>query len=234
MLLAALLSTLFVGVPASAAAPDPSDDQPRLPDRCVRGDENVPYQAGPCYLTRFRKHRPTVVIWGDSHAWQHIPAVRPLAREKRVNLVMFMLGGCPPILVRENSQRTMYACERSNQLALRFVRDLQERDKPVRVLLGAFWDGYYSVYQGVYVDHTIDPSDYTTTQLRSARTFHKLTPKLFDELGELRVRVDVIGQAATVPENPRRAWARTIPTSADSPAPRRSPASRPGRAGSAG
>lgn len=202
-LAAALLSTLLVGVPRAAnAATDPSEDQPRLPDRCLAGDDNVPHQPGACYVTRFRKNRPTVVLWGDSHSWQHIPAVRPLAREKRVNLVMFMLGGCPPILVRENSQRTMYACERSNQLALRFVRDLKERDKPVRVLLGAFWDGYYSVYQGVYVDHTIDPSGYTTTQLRSARTFHRSTPKLFAELGELGVRVDVIGQAATVPENP--------------------------------
>lgn len=203
LLVAALLSALFVDVPAAAgAATDPSDDQPHLPDRCAPGDDNVPHQPGPCYLTRFRKHRPTVVMWGDSHAWQHIPAVRPLAREKRVNLVMFMLGGCPPFRVRKNSQRTMYACERSNQLALQFVRDLKERDKPVRVLLGAFWHGYYTVYQRVYVEQSVDPSTYTDTQLRSTRTFRRLTPKLFAELAELRVRTDVIGQAAIVPENP--------------------------------
>ena len=207
---AALLTSLLVAFPgpSAAAAADPQDDQPQLPARCDPAGDNVPHQAGACYLTRFRKNRPTVVMWGDSHAWQHIPAARPLARERNVNLVMFMLGGCPPILVGPHFKKTLYACEKSNQLALEFVRRLKEEGKqPVRVLLGAFWEGYRSVYEGLYVTGTADPSDYTPTQRRSARTFHRSTPRLFARLAELRVRVDAIGQAATVaatlPEGPR-------------------------------
>jgi len=202
---AALFASLLIAVPstAGAVAPDPSNDHPWLPKRCVAGPgEYVPDKPGPCYLTPYRKNRPTVVLWGDSHAWQHLPAVEPLARNRKVNLVLFMLGGCPPILVGEHFKGTMYACEKSNQLALRFVRKLKKNDKQVRVLLGAFWDGYYKVYRGVYVTGTMDPAPFTTTQLRSARTFHRLTPKLIATLGEDRIRVDLIGQAASVPANP--------------------------------
>lgn len=206
---AALLTSLLVALPgptatavappATAAAADPQEDQPRLPARCNPSGENVPVKAGPCYLTKFRKHRPTVVMWGDSHAWQHIPAARPLARKKRVNLVMFMLGGCPPILVGPHYKKKLYSCEKSNQMALQFVRRLKEdRRQPVRVLLGAFWEGYRSVYEGLYVTGTIDKSDFDRTKRRSARTFHRSTPRLFAKLAELRVRVDAIGQAATV------------------------------------
>ena len=204
-LVAGLLASLLVAVPgaAGAAAPDPGNDHPWLPQRCVGGPgEYVPDKPGPCYLTPFRKNRPTVVLWGDSHAWQHLPAVEPLARKRKVNLVLFMLGGCPPILVGEKFKGTMFACEKSNQMALRFVRRLKAGDEQVRVLLGAFWDGYYKVYRGVYVTGTMDPSPFTTTQLRSARTFNRLTPRLITTLGHERVRVDLIGQAASVPANP--------------------------------
>jgi SGNH domain (fused to AT3 domains) len=204
---AALLMSLLVAFPGPAAsvAPDPSDDHPWLPRSCVATPADyVPDHAGACHLTPYKPNRPTVVLWGDSHAWQHLPAIEPLARKRHVNLVMFMLGGCPPILVRPNFGGTLYACEKSNQLALKFVNRLKKYDKSVRVLLGAYWDGYYSVYKGLYVDQppTVDPSDYTVTQLRSARTFHRLTPKLIAELGGLGVRTDLIGQAATVPANP--------------------------------
>jgi hypothetical protein len=159
-----------------------------------------------------------VVLWGDSHAWQHLPAVAPLARQRNVNLVMFMLGGCPPILVGEHTRQTLYACETSNQMALKYVRNLKEKgDQPVRVLLGAFWEGYRSVYQGVYVDQppSVDPDDYTKTQLRSARTFHRLTPRLIAKLDEVGVRVDLIGQAASVPADPPRCLRGSDPYECD-------------------
>ena len=205
-LVAALLTSLLIapGTAAAAPAPEPSEDHPWLPRSCVAGpDEYVPDRPGPCHLTPFKKNRPTVVLWGDSHAWQHLPAVSPLAKERKVNLVMFMLGGCPPILVGERTRQKLYACETSNQMALKYVRGLNDRgNQPVRVLMGAFWDGYYTVYKGVYEDGTIDPDDYTTTQLRSARTFNRLTPRLIAKLGEIGVRTDLIGQAVTVPIDP--------------------------------
>lgn len=200
----ALLFSPLVAFPGTAhsAAPDPREDHYVLPDACLQdSDTYVPGKAGACYVTPFRPARPTVVLWGDSHAWQHLPAIDPLARKRKVNLVLFMLGGCPPILIREHYQGKLYGCEKSNQMALKYVRDMHEDGKQVRVLLGAFWDGYYKVYKGVYVDkpQTVDPSDYTVTQLRSARTFHTRTPRLIAELGRIGVRTDLIGQATSVP-----------------------------------
>ena len=188
--------------PATAAAPDPKDDHYWLPKRCVGKEPGryVPEDPGPCFVTLpYRKNRPTVVLWGDSHAWQHLPALVPLARKKRVNLVLFMIGGGPPILISEKAKPRLAACETSNRMALRFVRKLDKQGRKFRVLLGAFWDGYYSVYKDVYVDRTADPSQWTKVQLRSARTFHKLTPKLITTLGREGIRVDLIGQATSVP-----------------------------------
>lgn len=211
-----ILQVLFVcvlvavGLPASqatAAAPDPTEDKPTLPEHCtLRPGGHMTYRAAPCYLTSFRKNRPTVVLWGDSHAWQHIPAVRPLARKHDVNLVMFMLGGCAPFLVPEHTEQTLYSCEKSNQIALRFVRKLKREDRPVRVLIGAFWQGYRDFYQRIYVDHTLDKADYPDSFLRSIRKFRKRTPRLFGELGRIGVRVDIMGQAPVVPENPPYCW----------------------------
>lgn len=210
---AALFASLLAAVPspAGATAPDPTEDHFWLPDRCIEepGDY-VPGRPGPCHLTRFGKHRPTVVVWGDSHAWQHLPALAPLARDRKVNLVLFMLGGCPPILVDDPTRLTLYACEKSNQMALKYVSRLKESGRQIRVLLGAFWHAYYSVYKDVYVDGDEDPSQWTTTQLRSARTFHRLTRPLIARLGEVGVRVDLIGQAAAVPLD-----ARVCPSGSD-------------------
>jgi hypothetical protein len=204
---AALLAPLFVAFsgPATSAVPDPSEDHFWLPKRCV-GDEPgryVPAEPGPCFVTLpYRKDRPTVVLWGDSHAWQHLPALVPLAKKRQVNLVLFMIGGCPPILISENAKPNLAACETSNRMALRFVRGLNAQHREFRVLMGAFWDGYYKVYKDVYVDKTADPSQWTKVQLRSARTFHKLTPPLITTLGSEGIRVDLIGQATSVPADP--------------------------------
>lgn len=208
--LAALFAPLFVAFsgPATSAppvAPDPQKDHFWLPKRCV-GDEPgryVPDAPGPCYVTLpVRKDRPTVVLWGDSHAWQHLPAIAPLAKKRRVNLVLFMIGGCPPIFISEKAKPNLAACETSNRMALRFVRALKAQGKEFRVLMGAFWDGYYKVYKDVYVDKTANPKQWTKVQLRSARTFHKLTPQLISTLGREGIRVDLIGQATSVPADP--------------------------------
>jgi hypothetical protein len=217
---AALFASLLAAVPsaAAAAAPDPSKDHFWLPKRCVAGPgEYVPSKAGPCHVTKYRKNRPTVVLWGDSHAWQHLPAVAPLARKRNVNLVLFMLGGCPPILIGPHIDKPLAACETSNQMALKYVRRLKDDGKPVRVLLGAFWDGYYSVYKDVYVDKDEDPRQWTPVQLRSARTFHRLTPKLIAKLGQVGVRVDLIGQAASVPADPPACSRSSDPYACDLP-----------------
>ena len=83
--LLALPGTASAALPvaaASVAAPDPSDDHFWLPKRCIgQPGDYVPDKPGPCFLTKFKKNRPTVVLWGDSHAWQHLPAVDPAGPE---------------------------------------------------------------------------------------------------------------------------------------------------------
>ena len=81
--------------PAAAAAKDPAKDFPKMPRKCVDPKLLIPQKPVKCNLNGFKQGRPTIVLWGDSHAWQMIPALRNAARGRDVNLVAFLMGSCP-------------------------------------------------------------------------------------------------------------------------------------------
>eukprot|EP01031_Cornospumella_fuschlensis_P048965 gene48965-59946_t len=141
----AILATLVLQGPAGAspaAEVDPSQDVPSLPQECIRYAIIPPVPVA-CHLTPYRAKRPTVVLWGDSHAWQHIPAVRNAAIARGANLTAFVLGGCPPVKVPiDRAPRNPKSCATNNYLAMKYVMRLQRGDQDVRVLLGSHWAGY--------------------------------------------------------------------------------------------
>lgn len=191
----ALLGTLLgaVAPTAAGAAPDPTRDIPRLPARCLEPGQIIPQTPGACRVTRFVQSRPTVVLWGDSHAWQYIPALRVRAHAEKVNLVAFFMGACPPIAVDPpaRGERLESSCEKSNVKAARFVRRLKDAGKPVRVVLAANWVGYREVLA--------NPTAYDEWVVRMAELFDRDTPRLFRALAATRVSTHVVAQAATVP-----------------------------------
>lgn len=212
----------LLAVPAVSAAPAPGsqapvtgDDFPRLPGGCY--DERGVITS-PCRITQF-PGRPTVVLLGDSHAQMYLPAVRRLARQQRVNLTGVLFGGCPPSLPFPRSAgyaRT--GCDEHNVEALAWLRELTQRRGRVRLLVGGFWSGYRQAYELVQrEERTGVPSGLSDYRQLMARLGVERSRPMLRALGRLGVPVDLIGQAATVPLDPRRCAAGREPYQCDLP-----------------
>lgn len=195
--LAAMLAALLVPAsPATSAAPDPRKDYYQIPQGCAgpaRPEAQVPQG---CRLTSWAWDRPTVVLWGDSHAWQQIPAMIRAANAERVNLTAFVMGKCPPAKVRIQ-QRYPGKCEQSNALALQYVRKMSRRKQPVQVILGSNWAGFRQLARKVLVTGSIPKSELDPFDLRMIKLFHRRTAKLFPALRQTSARLAVVGQTAT-------------------------------------
>jgi len=204
LLLAALLTATVLSLPSgahavpsasatAAAKPDPVRDFPRMPRRCVDPKLLIPQKPVKCNLNGFKQGRPTIVLWGDSHAWQMIPALRNAARDRNVNLVAFLMGSCPamdPALTPQQRHGGVPACLISNDRALRYIADLKSHKKRVHVLIGTYWARY------LHVIRTGQGSQY---ERQMAGYWKKGGPRLFRTLGRLRVGVDVNGPMPAVP-----------------------------------
>lgn len=203
--LAAVLSALsllvlLAGSPSAAVIADPSNDVPRIPAACLETGGVIPQEPGACFLTPFQQGRPTLVLWGDSHAWQFIPSLRAAMGNRDMNFVAFVMGACPPFQsapVRDGRRGTK--CERSNRQALAHVRSLDRGSQPLQVVVGAAWDVYRRALKRALVDDIVPLPGYQAYVLEMARKSDVRTPLLFETLGKAGVDVDVIAQTARVP-----------------------------------
>lgn len=173
----------------------PEVDFPRLPKECAKREDKIPQKPGPCYLTDFQAQRPTIVLWGDSHAYHHIPAIRQAVRGQNVNFLVFIAGACPPMVRHTGEQDT---CSTINRQALAFVTRLHENGRQVTVLLGAYWHWYLSTLERI--DAGDEPEADEAYIFVQSRKFRQGVPRTFRTLGRLGVDVDVIGPTPTVPD----------------------------------
>lgn len=207
ILLVALASALVVGLlgtaPAQALQSDPDHDWPDMPASCGNYGDKETVAPAPCYLTRWRERRPTVVMWGDSHAWQWSPAVRAIARDRRINLVSFYSGYCPPmtsVIRNQQEYRRAGACQQTAYLATNFVQRLDREGRQFRVLLGGAWQRYRAILTGSgYYRYGLTDAQYRYLRTM-ARFFESGGPRLFRMLGRRGIGTDVIGQAPVVPD----------------------------------
>lgn len=188
---AAMVASLLAQPPAAYAQPDPGSDVPTLPPEC-NNYENAPNPPGPCYINGYRPGRPTLMLWGDSHAWQWVPALQAAATGRDVNLVGFWSGSCPPMLRTSPAEAD---CQETNYLATRFVKRLDNQHRKVRVVLGASWQRYRAILRGLrYYKY----GNYQYAE-QMAGLFETDGPALFRLLGRRGIATDVIGQAPVVP-----------------------------------
>lgn len=173
-----------------ARAQDPRRDYPRMPAECVPSREKIPAKPTVCALTDFDKSLPTVLLWGDSHAWMFIPALRRAAEGRQVNLVAVMMGSCPPMDNAVKPNAKVPPCYRSNSLGIRTAKRLAMLDKPFRVVLSGSWERYV---------HALKTGEHSTYIGRMAKAMREGTPRLAQTLRSIGAQVDVIGQVATVP-----------------------------------
>ncbi len=213
---AALTLGLAAPVAADPTLPDGDAQNPAIivdvmPHRCTDGF-SIPARPGPCRLTPKRKHRPTVVLWGDSHTWQHIPGLRAEAAAQRVNLVAFVMGACPPMDLPKPRPRG--ACTTNAVAALDHVKRLRKRHADVRVVIGAHWQFYRGLNEQLSDGWVPEPGS-DLFRAGQARLFALGTERVFTTLGRLRVRTAVIGQAPWVPADPGECAAGALPYRCD-------------------
>jgi hypothetical protein len=186
--------TATSGVVAARAA-DPTQDRPTLPARCRADSQQHLSKPAPCYVTRFDRTRPTVLLWGDSHAYHHIPAIRAAVRGQNVNFLVFIAGACPPMVRIADQQDT---CSVINRQALEFVTRLHDNGRRLTVLLGSYWHWYLSTLERI--DAGDEPEADEAYIFEQSREFRRGVPRLFRTLGRMRVDTDVIGPVPTVPD----------------------------------
>lgn len=164
-----------------------------LPVKCTGTGQTMPSKPGPCIVGQWKANRPAVIVWGDSHAWQQVPGIRAGAAGRNVNIVIYVMGSCPPVDYRKVT--TGYAaCRQQAKEALALVQVLAKRDQPLRVVLGAFWHWYPTLLNAKDTSTPVD-----AMRLEQARMFAQGITPLFKTLGRLRVQTAVIGQVPFVP-----------------------------------
>lgn len=200
----ALVASVLVTLSApSASAVRPRNDHVTMPRSCVAAGDLIPQVPTVCELTTFVSSRPTVLLWGDSHAWQMIPGLRKAAVGKDVNLVAIVMGGCPPMDNKVRADAQAAQCFRSNASAIDYARALVRSGSGSRVLLAASWQRYRAALKS-------RDQGYTGIVARAMR---KATPRLMRTLAAMGAEVDVLGQVATVPASTRPCRRGNLPYS---------------------
>ncbi|WP_139979450.1 SGNH hydrolase domain-containing protein [Nocardioides litoris] len=213
LLLLALIAGLLASAPtASAADPGsrlpvaakvkPGQDFPTLPPRCASRKDKIPPEPVVCQLNGFDAAKPTVLLWGDSHSWMFIPALKKAIAGRGVNLVAVMMGSCPPMDNQTTPTSKVPACYRSNALGIDAARRLQASGRPYRIVLVSSWQRYV---------HALQVRDTTSYVGTMALAMREGTPRLVRTLRSIGSPVDVVGQVATVPVKHRRCAKGNLP-----------------------
>jgi peptidoglycan/LPS O-acetylase OafA/YrhL len=128
-------------------------DRPVTPPSCgSANEERVGDGSRRCELVAFRANRPTLVLWGDSHAWASIPGLVAAAKGHDINVISWVAAACPPFRVQPGgipkapgdpaAQTRVNECVKHNDLAWADITKLEQGDQPVRLILGARWPIY--------------------------------------------------------------------------------------------
>ena len=212
---AVLLASLALGVSAERRQHEPYwqsvsgqlDDISVVPEDC-RGHEPLAISPAACPLTPLVQGRPTVVLWGDSHARQFIPSLEAATEGREVNVVAWVASSCPPYLPPASTATAGLApayadqvrqCDSTNEQAVEFLRRVSRDDGGLRVILAARWQAYLGSGTPSTEERALPAAGFVAAQASIVRD---RTPSLVDALGRWAVRTDVV---APVPELPRSA-----------------------------
>lgn len=148
----------------------------------------MPDHARACRVLTFDPRRPTVVVWGDSHSWQQTPGIIAAAKARRLNLVTFQLGACPPMLLTANEASG--ECSEVGRLAMRFIKAKVAQHRKLIVVLGAYWR--------LYRDLSANPDPTLFSLSQQARLWTLGGDRVFRALDRMPVRTVGIGQQPTL------------------------------------
>lgn len=172
------------------------DEVPGVPDKCLA-------RPMKCRLGPHHRGAPTLVLWGDSHAWQLIPALRAAVGKRRVNLIAFLYGGCPPFDpgLSRAEVRASGPCQQTNHKALSYVTRATRKHRDIRLVVAGGWELYRYALDPLEPDEPGWREHTSPSIAGAARLAAEGLPRLFRTLGAARVPTDVVGQMPTVPDN---------------------------------
>lgn len=183
-------------------------DAPVMPAECLQGQTLIPNRPGRCDLRPFEPGRPTVMLWGDSHAWMYIPAIESAARDADVNLVAFVMGACPVFIPTDDA---VGSCANNNRKAIRFAESQSTKKAPFKLLISQS----YETYRGT---PDIGGAERDVPYLDKLARYSQLgTPALFQRLADIGADVDVVGPTPIIPRNAPLCEAIARPFSCDVP-----------------
>lgn len=145
----------------------------KLNDRCIIGDKT---------------QKPTLIVWGDSHAMSIAPALDSIFKKKRLSAIVSPNSGCPGILNLEIANDS--DCRSQNESVLRFIR---ENRQIKTVVLHSYW-GFYT-----------GNNSWKLSKVNGVPGLSYLGQSLdltVEKLNRLDKNVIVIGQVATSPTTP--------------------------------
>jgi hypothetical protein len=170
---------------------------PWLPKRCQDQTTSVI-----CRITHFPR-RPWLVLWGDSHALEYLPAVRHAARTREFNLVIVFSGGCPLTLpFPASSGEPRLTCDVHNARALKYMRKLAVPGRRIRAVLGSWWDIYRQHYAQIqHEEATGADAGLSYYERHIARLAVERSRAMFRAIGRAGIAADVLAESGTVPDN---------------------------------
>ena len=202
-LMGGLPTTGTTGRPAGPSArARQNPDRVQLPDACRTPKGYL--KPKKCTVLPHRPGAPTVVVWGDSHAWQMVPALRAAIGDRPVNLVSFLQGACPPMnsrLQTEQERAEKNSCDVMGKTTLRYLRHAMKKGRTIRLVVALSWELYHDVTDEPNADDVLYPgysNDFIRTNAHKALTG---VPRAFRTLGNLKVPTDLVGQMPMVYEN---------------------------------
>jgi hypothetical protein len=167
-------------------------DAPVMPAECLQGQALIPSRPGRCDLVPYERGRPTVMLWGDSHAWMYIPAIEAAARGKDVNLVAFVMGACPVFIPTKTPTGS---CARSNAKAMKYAEALVDNKAPLKIIISESYETYRGTPAIGRVDRNVD-------YVKKLARYSQLgTPAVFQRLSDIGADVDVVGPTPIIPRN---------------------------------
>lgn len=161
-------------------------------------------ELGACRLLPRRAGAPTLVVWGDSHAREMLAGIIKAIGTRRVNLVAYIAGACPPVDPGHGPDapaRIAAGCEKHNALAVRDLTRMAKNHRRVQVVASAAWELYRNAIDGQYGRWQTYNNDYLS---QTARLVRYGVPRLFRTMERLGITTHVVGQAPMVPLNPPR------------------------------
>lgn len=152
-------------------------------------------QEGPCLIGRLDR-APTVLVWGDSHAWSLAPQFNDIGNELGIAIVMVTRGGCPPLL--DSGQQHAFG----RKVCQKYPPEIEKiltQGTIKHVIMTARWGGYTGRPTTESFDRTIGTRVTTQVSTEVENAFKATFANTLDRFHRDGIRVTLI---APVPELP--------------------------------